>query len=181
MKRRELMLLLLGASTVPLLSTHTLGQQDPIFYRVGLLGAAPATYAERIEAFRQGLHDLGYVEGRNIAIEYRWAEGDPERTREIVEEFVRLKVDVIIVPSSIYTEAAKRGTSEIPIVLIGHADPVGTGHVTSLSHPGGNITGVSVMLTETSVKSLELLKQAVPELARVAVMFDPAAPSHVPA
>ena len=100
--------------------------------------------------------------------------------RELAEELVRLKVDVIIVPSSIYTEAAKRATSTIPIVFIGHADPVGTGHVTSLARPGGNITGFSVMMTETSVKSLELLKQAVPGLARVAVIFDPATPSHGP-
>ena len=101
--------------------------------------------------------------------------------RELAEELVRLKVDVIIVPSSIYTEAAKRATSTIPIVFMGHADPVGTGHVTSLARPGGNITGLSVMMTETSVKSLELLKQAVPGLARVAVIFDPATPSHGPA
>ena len=101
--------------------------------------------------------------------------------RELAEELVRLKVDVIIVPSSIYTEAAKRATSTIPIVFMGHADPVATGHVTSLSRPGGNITGLSVMMTETSVKSLELFKQAVPGLVRGAVIFDPATPSHGPA
>jgi len=86
-----------------------------------------------------------------------------------------------VVASSIYTEAAKRATSTIPIVFMGHADPVSTGHVTSLSRPGGNITGLSVMMTETSVKGLELFKQAVPRLARVAVIFDPATPSHGPA
>jgi putative ABC transport system substrate-binding protein len=150
-------------------------------YRMGFLGDSPAAFSEATEAFRQGLRDLGYVEGRNITIEYRWAEGKPERMRELVEELVRLKVDVIILPSSIYTEAAKRATSTIPIVFMGHADPVGTGHVTSLSRPGGNITGLSVMMTETSVKSLELLKQAVPGRARVAVIFDPATPSHKPA
>jgi putative ABC transport system substrate-binding protein len=101
--------------------------------------------------------------------------------RKLAEELVRLKVDLIVVPSSIYTEAAKRATSTIPIVFMGHADPVATGHVTSLSRPGGNITGLSVMMTETSVKSLELFKQAVPGLARVAVVFDPATPSHGPA
>ena len=100
--------------------------------------------------------------------------------RELAEELVRLKVDVIITVSSIYVEAVKRATSTIPIVFIGHADPVATGHVTSLARPGGNITGVSVMATEISVKSLELLKEAVPGLARVAVIFDPATPSHGP-
>jgi putative ABC transport system substrate-binding protein len=100
--------------------------------------------------------------------------------RELAEELVRLKVDVIIVPDSIYTEAAKRATSTIPIVFLGHADPVATGHATSLARPGGNITGLSIMLKEASVKSLELLKQAVPGLARIAVIFDPATPSHGP-
>ncbi len=156
-------------------------QQASKGYRIGFLGDSPAAFSEPTEAFRQGLRDLGYVEGRNITIEYRWAEGKPERMRELAEELVRLKVDVIIVPSSIYTEAAKRATSTIPIVFMGHADPVSTGHVTSLSRPGGNITGLSVMMTETSVKGLELFKQAVPRLARVAVIFDPATPSHGPA
>jgi putative ABC transport system substrate-binding protein len=150
-------------------------------HRIGFLADSPAAFLETTEAFRQGLRDLGYVEGRDITIEYRWAEGKPERMRKFAEELVRLKVDLIVVPSSIYTEAAKRATSTIPIVFMGHADPVATGHVTSLTRPGGNITGLSVMMTETSVKSLELFKQAVPGLARVAVVFDPATPSHGPA
>src|SRR5437660_10623478 len=137
-------------------------QQASKGYRIGFLGDSPAAFSEPTEAFRQGLRDLGYVEGRNITIEYRWAEGKPERMRELAEELVGLKVDVIIVPSSIYTEAAKRATSTIPIVFMGHADPVSTGHVTSLSRPGGNITGLSVMMTETSVKGLELFKQLFP-------------------
>ena len=178
MRRRRLMLLLGGALTAPL-AAHA--QQASKVYRIGFLGDSPAAISEQTEAFRQGLRDLGYVEGRNITIEYRWAEGKPERMRELAEELVRLKVDVIIVPSSIYTEAAKRATSTIPIIFMGHADPVATGHVTSLSRPGGNITGLSLMMTETSVKGLELFKQAVPRLARVAVIFDPATPSHGPA
>jgi putative ABC transport system substrate-binding protein len=164
--------------TVPLAAG---AQQAGRVYRIGFLADSPAAFSEPTEAFRQGLRDLGYVEGRDITIEYRWAEGKPERIRELAGELVRLKVDLIVVPSSIYTEAAKRATSTIPIVFMGHADPVGTGHVTSLSRPGGNITGLSVMMTETSVKSLELFKQAVPGLARVAVIFDPATPSHGPA
>ncbi len=178
MRRRELMLLL-GGSAVPWpLAAHA--QQAGKVYRIGVLGDSPAVYPDAIEAFRQGLRDLGYLEGRNIAIEYRWAEGKPERMRELAEELVRLKVDVIIVPGSIYTEAAKRATSTIPIVFLGHADPVATGHATSLARPGGNITGLSIMMTEASVKGLELLKQAVPGLARIAVIFDPATPSHGP-
>jgi putative ABC transport system substrate-binding protein len=177
-KRREFIALLGSAAVVWPAAVHA--QQPGKIYRIGFLGDSPAD-SESTEAFWQGLRDLGYVEGRNITIEYRWAEGKPERMRELAEELVRLNVDVIIVPSSIYTEAAKRATSTIPIVFVGHADPVGTGHVTSLSRPGGNITGLSVMMTETSVKSLELLKQAVLGLARVAVIFDPATPSHKPA
>ena len=177
MRRRELMLLLGGALTAPL---RARAQQAGKVYRIVFMGDGPAVYPDAIEALRQGLRDLGYVEGRNIAFEYRWAEGKPERMRELAEELVRLKVDVIVVPGSIYTEAVKRATSTIPIVFLGHADPVATGHATSLARPGGNITGISIMLTEASVKGLELLKQAVSGLARIAVIFDPATPSHGP-
>ena len=155
-------------------------QQAKKVPRVGFLWDSPAVFPDAIEAFRQGLRDLGYVEGRTIAIEYRWAEGKPERMRELAEELVRLKVDVIMAPSSIYTGAAKQATSTIPIIFMSHADPIGSGHVASLARPGGNITGLSIMMTETNVKSLELLKEAVPGLARVAVIWDPATPSHGP-
>ena len=101
--------------------------------------------------------------------------------RELAEELVRLKVDVIIAPSSIYTGAAKRATSTIPIIFLSHADPLSSGHVKSLARPGGNATGLTVMMTETSVKGLELFKEAVPRLSRVAVVWDPATPSHGPA
>jgi len=149
-------------------------------YRIGFLWDSPAAFPDAIEAFRRGLRDLGYVEGRNIVIEYRWAEGKPERMRELAEELVRLKVDVIMAPSSIYTGAAKRATSTIPIIFMSHADPLRTGHVASLGRPGGNITGLSIMMTETNVKGLELFKEAVPRLSRVAVIWDPATPSHGP-
>jgi len=155
-------------------------QQAGKVYRVGFLWDSPAVFPDAIEAFRRGLRDLGYVEGRTIAIEYRWAEGKPERMREFAEELVRLKVDVIVAPSSIYTEAAKRATSTIPIIFMSHADPIGSGHVASLARPGANVTGLSIMMTETNVKGLELLKEAVPGLARVAVIWDPATPSHGP-
>lgn len=157
------------------------GQPAGKVYRIGFLWESPATFPDEIEAFRQGLRELGYVEGQNLAIEYRWAEGKPERMRELAEELVRLKVDIIIAPSSVYTGAAKRATSTIPIIFLSHADPLGSGHVKSLAWPGGNATGLTVMMTETSVKGLELFKEAVPRLARVAVIWDPATPSHGPA
>ena len=169
--------LALGILVAPLAAD---AQQAGKVYRVGFLWDSPAVFPDAIEAFRRGLRDLGYVEGRTIAIEYRWAEGKPERMREFAEELVRLKVDVIIAPSSVYTGAAKRATSEIPVIFMSHADPIGSGHVASLARPGGNITGLSIMMTETNVKGLELLKEAVPGLARVAVVWDPATPSHRP-
>ena len=106
--------------------------------------------------------------------------GETRTDAELAEELVRLKVDVIMAPSSIYTEAAKRATSTIPIIFMSHADPLGTGHVKSLARPGGNATGLTIMMTETNVKGLELFKEAVPRLARVAVVWDPATPSHGP-
>jgi len=127
-----------------------------------------------------GLHDLGYDNGRNIAIEYRWADGNPKRMRELADDLDRLNVDVIIAPSSIYTGAAKQATNTTPIIFMSHADPLGSSHVASLARPGGNITGLSLMMTETNVKGLELLKEAVPRLSRVAVIWDPNTPSHGP-
>ena len=178
MRRREFITLLGGAAAAwPLVAR---AQQAGKIYRIGFLWDSPDAFLDALEAFRQGLRDLGYVEGRNIAIEYRWAEGKPERMRELAEELVRLKVDVIVAPSSIYTEAAKRATSTIPIIFVSHAEPLGSRHVTSLARPGGNITGLSLMMTETNVKGLELLKEAVPGISRVAVIFDPATPSHGP-
>jgi putative ABC transport system substrate-binding protein len=115
-----------------------------------------------------------------VLIEHRWGEGRDQRFAEIAAELVRLKVDVIVAPTSIYTAAAKRATSTIPIVFMSHADPVLSGHVASLARPGGNITGLSLMLTEMYPKFLELLKEVVPKLSRVAVLWDPATPSHRP-
>ena len=133
-----------------------------------------------LEAFRQRLRDLGWVDGQNIVVEYRWAEGRFDRLPGLAEELVGLKVDVIVAPTSIYAGAAKRATSTIPIVFASHADPIGSGHVVSLARPGGNITGLTIMMSETTVKGLELLREAVPGLSRVAVLWDPATPSHRP-
>jgi putative ABC transport system substrate-binding protein len=149
-------------------------------YRIGFLWDGPTVFPDALEAFRQGLRDLGYVDGRNVTIEYRWARGNPERMRELADELVRLKVDVIMAPSSVYTGAAKRATSTIPIIFLSHADPLGSGHVASLGHPGGNVTGLSIMMTETNVKGLEIFAEVVPGLSRVAVVWDPATPSHGP-
>jgi len=149
-------------------------------YRVGFLWDSPAVWPHALEGFRQGLRDLGWVEGKNIVVEYRWAEGHFDRLPSLAEELVRLKVDVIVAPTSIYAGAAKRATSTIPIVFASHADPIGSGHVASLARPGGNATGITIVMSETAGKSLELLKEAVPGLSRVAVMWDPATPSHRP-
>lgn len=178
MRRREFISFIGGAAAVWPLAAHA--QQTGKVFRIGFLWDSPAVFPDAIEAFRQGLHDLGYDDGRNIVIEFRWADGDPKRMRELAEELVRLKVDVIIAPSSIYTAAAKQATATIPIIFMSHADPLGSGHVASLARPGANITGLSLMMTETNVKGLELLKEAVPRLSRVAVIWDPNTPSHAP-
>jgi putative ABC transport system substrate-binding protein len=181
MRRRECITLLGGAAAAAICWPLPLdAEQAGKVYRVGFLWDSPAVFPEALEAFRQELRNLGYVEGETIVIEYRWTQGKPERMREMAEELVQLKVDVIVAPSSIYTGAAKAATSTIPVIFFSHADPLGSGHVASLGRPGGNITGISLMMTETNVKLLELLKEAIPGLARVAVIFDPATPSHGP-
>jgi putative tryptophan/tyrosine transport system substrate-binding protein len=156
-------------------------QQAGRVYRIGFLWDSPAVWPHALESFRRGLREMGWVEGRNVTVEYRWAEGRFDRLNDLAEELVRLKVDVIVAPTSIYAEAAKRATSTIPIVFASHADPIRSGHVASLARPGGNLTGVTIIMSETSAKSLELLKETVPGLSRVAVVWDPATPSHTPA
>ena len=155
-------------------------QQAGKVYRIGFLWDTPAVWPHALEAFRQGLRQLGWVEGQNIVVEYRWTEGRFDRLPSLVEELVRLKVDLIVAPTSIYTGAAQRATSTIPIVFASHADPIGSGHVASLARPGTNATGLTVVMSETMAKSLELLKGTVPGLTRVAVIWDPATPSHRP-
>jgi putative ABC transport system substrate-binding protein len=177
MRRREFIAALGSAAVWPLAAR---AQQTTKSYRLGFLWDSPAVFPEAMEAFQQELRALGYTEGRNITIDYRWAEGNPERMREMAEELVRLKVDVIVAPSSVYTGAAQRATSAIPIIFFSHADPLGSGHVSSLARPGGNVTGISLMMTETNVKLLELLNEAIPGRSRIAVVWDPATPSHRP-
>ena len=132
-----------------------------------------------MDALRQGLRALGYVEGQSIALEVRWAEGRPERMSELVVELLRLEIDVLVVGSSQATLAAKKATQTIPIVMVAGADPVGVGLVASLSRPGGNVTGLSFMATDTMAKRLQLLKELVPGLARVAVIKNSVNPVHI--
>jgi putative ABC transport system substrate-binding protein len=155
-------------------------QQAVKVYRVGFLWESPTVFPDAIAGFRQRLRELGWVEGKNLVIDSRWGEGRYDRLNELAQELVRLKVDVILAPSSVYAEAAKRATSTIPIVFATHADPIGSGHVATLARPGGNITGLTIIMTETNVKALELLKEAIPGLARVAVLWNPPTPSHKP-
>jgi len=155
-------------------------QQTGKAYRIGFVWDSPTVWPHALEAFRQGLRELGWVEGQNIIVEYRWAEGRFDRLPGLMTELVHLKVDLIVAPTSIYTGAAKRATSTIPIVFVSHADPVGSGHVASLARPGANATGLTIIMSETMAKSLELLKATIPGITRVAVIWDPATPSHVP-
>ncbi len=147
-------------------------QQPTKIPRIGYLsGASPAAFAGRVDAFRQGLRELGYVEGKNIVIEWRYAEGKPERMSELATELVRLKVDLIVSAGGApTTRAAKEATVTIPIVMAADSDPVGDGFVASLARPGGNITGLSRLGPELSGKQLELLKETVPRLVRAAVL-----------
>src|SRR4249920_3445330 len=147
------------------------GAQPTNIPRIAYLGATSLTAnAARVEAFRQGLRELGYVEGKNIAIELRSAEGEQDRLPALVAELVRLKVDIIVSAGPSVTRAAKAATTTISIVMAQDTDPVGSGFVASLAKPGGNITGLSALSPEVSVKQLELLKEIVPKLSRVAVI-----------
>lgn len=173
--------LLLAAASLPVFALTALAQQARKLFRIGFLWDSPAVWPHALASFREGLRNLGWVEGRNIVFEYRWAEGRFDRLDDLAQELVRLKVDVIVAPSTVYTEAAKRATRQIPIIFLSHADPVGSGHVASLARPGGNVTGLTIVMSETSVKALEVLKRAVPGLTSVAILWDPATPSHQPA
>jgi putative ABC transport system substrate-binding protein len=145
-------------------------QQPTKVPRIGYLSpTSPSVSPTRIEAFRQGLRELGYVEGKNIVIEYRYAEGKFDRLPALAAELVRLKVDLIVTTGPTVTHAAKEATTKVPIVMATDTDPVGNGFVASLARPDGNITGLSALAPELSGKQLELLKEIIPKLSRVAV------------
>src|SRR5262249_21831087 len=168
MDRREFIELLVGASAWPLAAR---GQQPGKLPTIGFLGATtPLVESQRLAAFVQRLRELGWMEGRNVAIEVRWAEGRSERFAEIAAELVRLKVDVILTHNTPPVLAAKEATSVIPIVFPSAGDPVGPGVVASLARPGGNITGLSSQTADSSAKRLELLREVVPSLRRLAII-----------
>jgi putative ABC transport system substrate-binding protein len=157
-------------------------QQPKKVFRIGYLSPfEPATESTRAEAIRMALRELGYIEGRNIAIEYRYAEGRQERFADLAAELVRLKVDIIVVSGGTrIIRAAKNATTTIPIVMMGHgSDPVEAGVVETLARPGGNVTGLTNLSGKLSGKRLELLKEAVPEVTRVAILYDATNPSSV--
>jgi putative tryptophan/tyrosine transport system substrate-binding protein len=176
MKRREFITLLGGAAAAWPLVVRA--QQAERVRRIGFLGLAPASAsASRLEALRSGLRDLGYVEGKNIVLEFRWADSTAQLAG-LAAELVRMNVDVIFAQSSTMVEAGRQATKTIPIVFAIHADPVGLGHVASLARPGGNITGLSMLLTDLLVKELEILKEALPHATRIGVLWNPTTPSH---
>jgi putative ABC transport system substrate-binding protein len=160
---------ILGAVVLLALGVTAEAQQPTKIPRIGYLAGSPSGNAFRIELFSQGLRELGYVEGKDIVIDYRWTEGKLDRLPANVAELVRLKVAVIVTSGSPATRAAKEATSTIPIVMANDPDPVGNGFVASLARPGGNITGLSTFAPELSGKRLELLKETIPKLSRVAV------------
>jgi putative tryptophan/tyrosine transport system substrate-binding protein len=177
MSRRQFLRLLGGAAAAwPL----TVRAQQAKLPTIGLfLGANPSIESQRVAAFVQRLRELAWIDGRNLAIEYRWAEGRPERVSEIAAEFVRIKVDVIVTVATPPTLAAKQATAVIPIVFAAVSDPVGTGLVASLARPGGNVTGLANQLSDTASKRLELLREVVPGLRRLAIMANVGNPASV--
>jgi putative tryptophan/tyrosine transport system substrate-binding protein len=171
MKRRDFMALLGGAAAMWPLAAHA--QQPARLPTIGFMGTStPAAQGHMVAALVQRLRELGWIEGRTIAIEYRWAEGRNERYSEIAAEFVRLKVDAILTQGTQAATAAKQATSVIPIVATVVGDPVGSGLVASLALPGGNVTGLSVVSPDMAAKRLELLREAVPGFRRLAILVD---------
>ena len=153
-------------------------QQVPSLRRIGVLLVLLSPTGKEAQAFRQGLRDAGYVEGRDVVIEWRSANGDYSRLPPLAADLVNRKVDVIVADTTPATQAAQHATSTIPIVMAIVADPVGSGLVKSLSQPGANVTGLSIMLAELSAKRLQLLKEAMPGLARVVALWNPPTPYH---
>jgi len=182
MRRREFIALLGGAAAWPLAAY---GQSPKNIPRLCFLTFDPSTLqSNRFDAFFRGLRDLGYVDGQTITIDYLSAEGRGERFPALAAECVRLKADIIAVSTTPAAQAAKNATGTIPIVMLPLGDPMGTGLVDSLSHPGGNVTGMSMMVSDLAAKRLELLKEAVPGISRVLVLSylsDPIAPAQVKA
>jgi putative ABC transport system substrate-binding protein len=178
MKRREFILAVGGAAAAWPLEAPA--QQLAKLPTIGFLGSAtPSAARQWVDAFVQRLRELGSVEGRTVAIEYRWADGRDERYAEIAAEFVRLKVDLIVTSGTAAVLAAKQATSVIPIVFAAAGDPIGSGLVASLARPGGNVTGLSLQQADLGAKRLELLREVVPNLDRLAIMANVGTPGAV--
>jgi len=177
LKRRDFITLLGAAAAWPLAAR---AQQTPKLPTVGFLGVGTSSGGGRwVGAFMQRLHELDWIDGRTIAVQFRWAEGRDERAAEIAAEFVRRKVDVIVTSATAGAVAAKQTTSVIPIVFAAAGDPVGTGLVASLARPGGNVTGLSLQWPDLAGKRLELLREVVPNLGRLAILANVGNPSVV--
>jgi len=178
MRRREFIKIIAGSAAAAWpLAAHAQRPAKPV---IGFLGpASPSTFASRIEAFRLGLRDFGYVEGTNITVEYRWAEGRYERLPELAAGLVRSNVDLIVTHGTPGSLAAKRATTTIPIVMGNIGDPVATGVVASIARPGGNITGTTFFNPELRAKRVELLKEVMPRLTHVAVILNADNPAQV--
>jgi putative ABC transport system substrate-binding protein len=176
LRRRQFITLLSGAAAWPF-AGHA--QQAEKLPTIGFLGASPSIESQRVAAFVQRLRELAWVDGRNVAIEYRWAEGRNERYAEAATELVRLKVDVIVTSATPATLAAKEATAVIPIVFGAVSDPVGTSLVASLARPGGNVTGLANQVSDTAGKKLEFLREVVPDLRRLAIMANVGNPASV--
>jgi putative ABC transport system substrate-binding protein len=173
--RRELLVSLSGAAAAWPLAARA--QQAAKLPTIGYMGAiTPSAESQRVAVFVQRMREVGWIEGRNVAIEYRWADGRDERFAEIAAEFIRLKVDVIVTAGTDAVVTAKQATSVIPIVFAVAGDPVGTGLVASLARPGGNVTGLSLQTTDLVGKRLELLREVVPDLRRLAILANVGSP-----
>jgi len=174
MKRREFITLLGGATAWPLVARAQGG-----IPRVGFMGNSTAALeVNLVDSFREGLRELGYEEGRNIAIEYRWADGRYERFAALVAELIAAKVDVIVTAGTPAALAVKKATSTVPLVMVAVGDPVGTGLVPSLARPDGNLTGLSSVAPDLEGKRLELLREIVPSVSRIAVFLNSVNPFH---
>ena len=177
--RRTFIAAMGGAAITTALTAHA--QQAARVYRIGFLGVpSAAQYSSRLAAFRTGLNELGYTEGKNIVFEFRWADGNNSRLPELARELVRLNVDVIVTHATVGALAAKQATTTIPIVMAVGGDAIATGLATSLAKPGGNVTGSTILIPEVNAKRLELLKMAVPHVARVALLVHEGSPANEP-
>ena len=178
MKRREFIALVGSAAATTAWPLAARAQQPPKLPTIGVLGPTTASAAGQwTGALVQRLRELGWIDGHTVAIEYRWAQGRTERAAEIANEFVRLKVDVIVTSGTTNVMAARQATSTIPIVFVSAGDPVGYGLVASLARPGGNVTGLSNQSTDLAAERIELLREATPRLSRMAVMVNPSYPA----